>query len=141
MKPSPKVIVVNWNGLADTSECLESLQATTYPNYQTIVADNGSSGDDARLLRERFGDFIHLIASPENLGFAGDCNLAIQEALTDGILELSESPRLRGQIGERGRAFYQHQFSEEAVASRLEECIGRLARADGRCRCPDSSLL
>lgn len=78
------VIVVNWNGLADTSECLESLRGMAYPRYQTIVVDNGSSGDDARVLRERFGDSIRLIASEENVGFAGGCNLAIQEALASG---------------------------------------------------------
>jgi GT2 family glycosyltransferase len=83
MKRSPgvAVIILNWNGLADTSECLESLHAITYPKYQTIVVDNGSFGDDAQMLRERFGDSIRLIASPENLGFAGGCNLAIREAL------------------------------------------------------------
>jgi GT2 family glycosyltransferase len=86
MKRSSKVAVVilNWNGLADTSECLESLQAIAYPNCETIVMDNGSSGDDARVLRERFGDSIRLIASRENLGFAGGCNLAMREALAKG---------------------------------------------------------
>jgi GT2 family glycosyltransferase len=86
MKPSPKVavVIINWNGLADTSECLESLRTIPYPNYQTIVVDNGSSGDDAQILQEHFGDSIRLIASPENLGFAGGCNLAIREALAGG---------------------------------------------------------
>jgi hypothetical protein len=83
MKDWPKVavVVINWNGLADTTECLESLRGIAYPNYETIVVDNGSSGDDVRVLRERFGDSVHLIASGENLGFAGGCNLAIREAL------------------------------------------------------------
>ena len=82
--PYVAIVILNWNGLADTSECLDSLRALTYPNYETIVVDNGSSGDDARLLRERFGDQIRIIASPENLGFAGGANLAIREALADG---------------------------------------------------------
>ena len=83
MKPSLKVtvIVINWNGLADTSECLESLKSIKYPNRGTIVIDNGSSGDDAQLLQERFGDSIRLIVSSANLGFAGGANLAIREAL------------------------------------------------------------
>ena len=83
MKDRPKVtlVVLNWNGLADTSECLDCLGAVTYPNYQTIVVDNGSFGDDAKALRERFGDSARVIASPENLGFAGGCNLAMREAL------------------------------------------------------------
>ncbi len=86
MKDWPKVtvVVINWNGLADTSECLESLRGIAYPSYQTIVVDNGSSGDDVRLLRERFGEQIRIIASPDNLGFAGGANLAIRETINRG---------------------------------------------------------
>ncbi|MBI1886454.1 MAG: glycosyltransferase family 2 protein [Chloroflexi bacterium] len=83
MKPHPKVavIVLNWNGLADTSACLESLQAITYAEYETILIDNGSRGDDAGVLGERFGGFVRLIVSERNLGFAGGCNLGIRDAL------------------------------------------------------------
>jgi GT2 family glycosyltransferase len=44
-KPWPRVaiIVLNWNGWRDTIECLESLRHITYPNYQVIVVDNGST--------------------------------------------------------------------------------------------------
>ncbi len=86
MKPSPRVavIILNWNGLADTCQCLESLRAVTYPNYDIVVIDNGSSGDDARVLQEKFPDSIRLIASPHNLGFAGGCNLGIRQALAAG---------------------------------------------------------
>src|SRR3972149_7743958 len=79
MRTPPKVtlVVLNWNGLADTSECLDCLGAVTYPNYQTIVVDNGSSGDDAKALQERFGDSARVIARPENLGFAGGGTLAM----------------------------------------------------------------
>ena len=41
--PKVAIIVLNWNGWRDTIECLESLQRITYPNYQIIVVDNGST--------------------------------------------------------------------------------------------------
>ncbi len=82
--PKVSVIIINWNGLTDTAECLESLRGVAYPNHETIVVDNGSFGDDVRILQERFGDHVKLIASGENLGFAGGCNLAIREALAGG---------------------------------------------------------
>lgn len=83
---SPKVtiVILNWNNLDDTSECLESLRGIEYPSFDTVVIDNGSSGDDARLLRERFGGWARVIASPENLGFAGGANLGIREAMAAG---------------------------------------------------------
>ncbi len=51
-------------------------------------------------------------------------------ALADAILKLAGSARLRKRIGEGGHALYQERFSEAAIASRLDECIGRLARAE-----------
>ena len=43
--PAVAIIVLNWNGWKDTVECLESLQHLTYPCYQMILIDNGSSDD------------------------------------------------------------------------------------------------
>ena len=36
----------------------------------------------------------------------------------------------RKRIGEGGNDLYQERFSEAAIAARLDECVGRLARAD-----------
>ena len=44
--PKVSIIILNWNGLKDTIECLESLRKITYPNYEVIIVDNGSSGND-----------------------------------------------------------------------------------------------
>jgi len=41
--PKVAVIILNWNGWKDTIECLESVFRNTYPNYQVIVVDNGST--------------------------------------------------------------------------------------------------
>ncbi len=37
------ILLLNWNGWADTIECLESVFRNNYPNYQVIVCDNDSS--------------------------------------------------------------------------------------------------
>lgn len=46
------VILVNWNGWADTIQCLESVLKATYPNYQVIVCDNGSEDGSLEYIRE-----------------------------------------------------------------------------------------
>ncbi|MEE8384843.1 MAG: glycosyltransferase family 2 protein [Dehalococcoidia bacterium] len=84
LPPRIVIIVLNWNGFADTCECLNSLKRVTYPNHEIVVIDNGSSGDDARRLREMFGPYAKIIANPENLGFAGGCNPGIRRALDGG---------------------------------------------------------
>jgi len=82
--PKVAITILNWNGVTDTNECLQSLQAITYPNYETIVIDNGSQGDDVEILRRRFADSIRLIANDQNYGFAGGCNRGLRYALDRG---------------------------------------------------------
>ncbi|MGD0352433.1 MAG: glycosyltransferase family 2 protein [Dehalococcoidia bacterium] len=77
-QPRVSIIILNWNGLEDTVECLESLKKITYPNYEVIVVDNGSQGNDAQVLKETFGDYIHLIQNDRNDGFAGGMNIGMK---------------------------------------------------------------
>jgi GT2 family glycosyltransferase len=79
--PRVSVIILNWNGLKDTIECLESLKKITYPNYDVIVVDNGSKGNDAQVLEEKFGDYIHLIRNDRNYGYTGGNNIGIRYVL------------------------------------------------------------
>jgi len=82
--PQIFVIILNWNGLEDTIECLESLRAINYPNYQVIVVDNGSEGDDAEALENRYGDYLQIITNDHNAGFAEGNNIAIRLAMDQG---------------------------------------------------------
>src|SRR5208337_3935714 len=51
--PSPLVAIsiLNWNGWRDTLECLESVRRLHYPNYLTVVVDNGSRNDSVERIR------------------------------------------------------------------------------------------
>ncbi len=80
---SPKVaiILVNWNNLPDTIDCLESLKKATYPNYEIVLVDNASHGDDTKVLKDRYSDYIRVIENDENRGFAEGCNIGMRDAL------------------------------------------------------------
>ena len=71
-------IVLNYNGYADTVECLESLKQLNYPNFQVIVVDNASVGGEGERLANSFPEFIHL-ANKTNLGFSGGNNIGIEK--------------------------------------------------------------
>ncbi len=45
------IIILNYNGWADTVECLESILRLDYPNYQAIVVDNNSSDDSMNCIK------------------------------------------------------------------------------------------
>ena len=83
MNPKVSIIILNWNGLKYTIECLESLRKITYPNYEVIVVDNGSKGNDADVLEEKYKDYIKLIRNKENLGFAEGNNVGIRQVLKE----------------------------------------------------------
>lgn len=82
-KPKVSIIILNWNGLEDTIECLNSIKKITYPNYEVIVVDNGSSGNDVQVLRKKFGSYIKIIKNKKNEGFAEGNNIAIRRVMKE----------------------------------------------------------
>ena len=74
------VVILNFNGLADTLDCLESLQAQSCANATTLVIDNGSRNDDLNQIIVRFPD-VELIALDENQGWAGGNNVGLRFGL------------------------------------------------------------
>jgi len=49
--PKVAVIILNYNGWQDTIECLESVLRSDYPNFTTIVCDNGSTDESMDKLK------------------------------------------------------------------------------------------
>lgn len=82
--PSLAIIIVNWNSFEVTANCLETLRILEYPNYKTVVVDNGSNDDSVAELGKRFPEVI-LLQNSENLGFTGGNNTGIQYALDQGF--------------------------------------------------------
>jgi len=78
------IIVLNWNGLPDTLECLESLGRLEYRTCDVMVVDNGSTDGSVRAIREQF-PHVTVIENGENLGFAGGNNVGLRHALTRGL--------------------------------------------------------
>lgn len=81
--PEVAVLVLNWNGLADTVECLSSLKKQSYENLCIYLVDNASSDESVWHIREKYPDII-IIENDRNLGFAGGNNVGIRRALSDG---------------------------------------------------------
>lgn len=90
------IIIVNWNSLRYLRECIESIEASTNEaDYEIVVVDNASSGDDVSKLREEFPE-ITVIASEKNLGFAGANNLGFQYSSARFLLFLNPDTKILG---------------------------------------------
>lgn len=83
-EPLVYIILVNYNGMADTIECIQSLQKITYKNYNIIIVDNNS--EDAPIIVERVATYVNVevILSTNNLGFSHGNNIGIERALKNG---------------------------------------------------------
>jgi GT2 family glycosyltransferase len=108
------IVILNWNGLRDTLECLRSVLAASYPCLEIVVLENGSSDDswqqlvdfcERAVVHHRIvecdaqgaidtsgsrqpdgghGKTVHLVRSPKNLGFCGGNNLGMAYGVEQG---------------------------------------------------------
>ena len=72
------IITINYNGLRDTCELIESLP-TDDESLEVIVVDNASVQDEATEIAQHY-PHVTVVRSNRNLGFAGGNNLGIQAA-------------------------------------------------------------
>lgn len=86
--PFVSIIVLNWNGLVCLEKCLESLMRLTYPNYEVIVVDNGSSDGSPDMVKRNFKN-VRLIKNKRNLGFAKGNNVGIKASKGNFIVLLN----------------------------------------------------
>lgn len=110
-QPRVAVAIVNWRNAADTIACLESLLHLADSDVMVMVCDNGSADGSVEKLvawaRDRLAsqgrsfrlwgdweqaagpprDYLNIIASQANLGFAGGNNLCIRLALAHPGIE------------------------------------------------------
>ncbi len=92
-------ITVNYNGLSDTLELIQSIIKNSYSNVEIIVVDNQSKENPKPVIMRQFPN-VKVVVSEENVGFAGGNNLGISLAtgeflffinndtiITDGCIE------------------------------------------------------
>jgi len=87
--PLLSVIIPNWNGKRFLVECIDSLKAQTFQNFETVLVDNGSTDGSAMFVEETYGDFVRLIRIEKNLGFTGGNNVGIRAARGEYIILLN----------------------------------------------------
>jgi N-acetylglucosaminyl-diphospho-decaprenol L-rhamnosyltransferase len=87
--PTLSVVIVTYNSEGLVGTALRSLdKAMVTTNFQVIVVDNASVDASVEVVRAECPDAT-VITSPENLGFAAACNLAVRQARGDFLLFLN----------------------------------------------------
>jgi GT2 family glycosyltransferase len=74
------VVILTWNHIEDTIECLDSVLSTTYTETKIIVVDNASIDNTVETITAKYPSVI-LLQNQENLGYAEGNNVGIRYAL------------------------------------------------------------
>jgi GT2 family glycosyltransferase len=77
------VVILCFNGIELTLECLESVRSSSHPDVDVMVVDNASTDGTARAVRAAYPD-VHLIETGANLGYAEGNNVGLRAALARG---------------------------------------------------------
>ena len=92
------IITINYNGLKDTCELIETLPLED-GSLEVIVVDNASQEDEATIIEQRYPQ-ITVIHSDKNLGFAGGNNLGIKAAHGKYLFFINNDTLLRPQTSD-----------------------------------------
>lgn len=83
--PLPRVLVsvLAYNSPETTIETLRSLRQQTYPDYHLLLIDNDSDDDSLERVTREFLD-LDIRRMPENCGYTGGVNFALELVRTEG---------------------------------------------------------
>ncbi len=83
MPPRVLIIVLCYNGVELTLECLASLRRISYPRADVLVVDNASGDGTPARVRAAF-PALAVVEAGGNLGFAAGNNIGLRRALAEG---------------------------------------------------------
>ena len=92
------IITINYNGLKDTCELIDTLPLED-KSIEVIVVDNASAQDEATIIEKRYPQ-VKIIRSKKNLGFAGGNNLGIKAAKGKYLFFLNNDTLLKLQTSD-----------------------------------------
>jgi GT2 family glycosyltransferase len=93
MNPKVSVVILNWNGLRYLDDCLPSLEAQTYPDFEVMLVDNGSTDGSVEWVAGHFPQ-VRVICNETNVGFAAGNNQAIRASQTEYVVTLNNDTRV-----------------------------------------------
>lgn len=102
-QPLVSIIIVNWNGKDLLFDCLKSLTKISYPNFEVIVVDNGSTDGSVEMIGKlRISNYeLRIIKNKNNLGFAEANNIGVKEANGEYVLLLNNDTEVKSDFLEK----------------------------------------
>jgi GT2 family glycosyltransferase len=85
------IVILNYNGKNYLMNCISSVLATKYPNFEVILVDNASTDSSLESVQEAFGadSRLKVVKNNLNLGFSGGNNVGFSYSKGDYIVFLN----------------------------------------------------
>lgn len=96
-QPLVYIVLLNYKGYDDTTDCIKSLRKIDYNNYKIVVVDNCSEDGSFEKIKEENSDCICILSSSNN-GFSSGNNIGIHYAFehnADLVLMLNNDTEVK----------------------------------------------
>lgn len=96
-QPLVYIVLINYKGYEDTTDCIKSLRRINYTNYKIVVIDNCSMDGSFEKIKEENPECV-CILSEENNGFSAGNNIGIHYAFehnADYVLMLNNDTEVK----------------------------------------------
>lgn len=115
--PLISIVILNYNAGDWLIDCVNSIQKSTYNNFEIIVVDNVSKDNSHIKCKERFPEII-LIENQENFGYCEGNNIGLRVAKGEFVIVLNPDTivhpswinELLSAYRKNGDGFYQPKF-------------------------------
>ncbi len=87
------IIILNWNGRHLLDDCLSSVLAQSYDDFEVIIVDNGSTDGSPQWIAEHYPQ-VRLERLSENRGFCGGNNFGISRSRGEYIVLLNNDTKV-----------------------------------------------
>jgi O-antigen biosynthesis protein len=126
--PRVSIILVLYNRADLTLQCLQSLVAQPFKNFEIIIIDNESTDETPKLFN-RFTGNVRVVVNNENKGFLHACNQGAKYAIGQYLLFLNNDTIVIGNSIGLGVQTLDKEKDAGAVGGRLVLPGGRLQEA------------
>lgn len=107
--PLVSIILVTYNKVELTRQCLRNIVEATETPYEIVVVDNASADGTVAWLRSLDLPGLTIVANRENLGFGRGCNVGAEVARGEYLVFLNNDTLLcRGWLGRMARKLRAH---------------------------------
>ena len=142
--PKIAILTLNWNGHSHLKYFLKHASNLSYPNYFTVVIDNGSTDNSIEFVKENY-PMVEIINNKVNIGYSKGFNRGIKFALgknADYILITTNDVVLDKKILDNGIKVYHSQEGIGFMSGKVYELNTkkRFQYAGGRSN-PNSSFM